>query len=233
MEPDPGPAHRDPVTGWLRLLFSGPVTVLLVTLIGLGMYRVLDRVTRPPFYIFAIRCFLGSIFVFSGLAKLIPDFPNSIGPPWLEARLEPYGLALFARFIAVTELAVGLLLLSRRFATLGALMLFPMITGILVTTISLEWRGTPYVNTVFLLLNATLLAYDYPRLRWIIAESPPPDPGRPVLRGDIGPLVPWLGALSVFLLVLAFTRPATAWGLTGILSSLAALALVVTDWRRG
>ena len=221
------------MSGYLRYLFNGPATVLLVILACLGIYRLLDRGARPPFLIYAIRCFLGCIFVFSGLAKLIPGFPNSIGPPWLEARLEPYGLALFARFIAIAELAVGLLLLTRRFATLGALMLFPMITGILVTTISLEWRGTPYVNTVFLLLDGVLLGYDYPRLRWIIAEGSPPSPAPPSPITDLRPRLPWLAALGGLLFALALTRPVTAFSLTGALSTLAILALVMTDWRRG
>lgn len=221
------------MSSWPRFIFYGPATVFLVILVAVGIHPFLDRGTRPPFHIHAMRCFLGCIFVFSGLAKLIPNFPNSIGPPWLEARLEPYGLALFARFIAVSELAVGLLLLTRRLATLGALMLFPMITGILVITISLQWRGTPYVNAVFLLLNGALLAYDYPRLRWIIAEDTPPGSGPAASAGDIRPRLPWLIALSALLLILAFARPATAWSPAGVLGTLAILALVVGDWRRG
>jgi len=221
------------MTSWPRFLFYGPATVFLVIIAAVGIYPFLDRGARPPFYVYAIRCFLGCVFLFSGLAKLIPGFPNSIGPPWLEARLEPYGLALFARFIAVSELAVGLLLLTRRLATLGALMLFPMITGILVTTISLHWRGTPYVNTVFLLLNGALLAYDYPRLRWIIAEDAPPGAGPAAPARDIRPHLPWLVAFSALLLILAFARPATVWSLTGVLGTVAILALVLGDWRRG
>ena len=68
-----------------------------------------------------------------------------MGPADLENTLAPYGLATYARFIALSETGIGLLLLTRRFATLGALFLAPMLINILVLTASLHWRGTPYM----------------------------------------------------------------------------------------
>src|SRR5262245_49013719 len=127
-------------------------------------YRYLDPSGRPPLLIYGIRWFLGLLFAFSGLAKLIPGFPNTMGPPDLEATLAPHGLAPFARFIAVSEVGVGLLLLTRRFATIGAMGLFPMLASILIITTALHWRGTPFVVLGFLLLTAVLLLYDVPKL---------------------------------------------------------------------
>ena len=57
--------------------------------------------------------FLGMIFVCGGFSKLMP-FPGVMGPIWLEERLAPYDLATFARFIAWSEAAIGLLLLFRK-----------------------------------------------------------------------------------------------------------------------
>jgi uncharacterized membrane protein YphA (DoxX/SURF4 family) len=116
-------------------------------------------INKPVFRlaITGTRLFLGLIFFTAGMAKLTQNFPGLIGPVWLEERLEVYHLGLYARFIAWSQVLIGLLLFTQRFATLGAIMLFPMITNILMVTISLGWRGTPYVNAFLLLLNVILL----------------------------------------------------------------------------
>ena len=119
-----------------------------------------------------IRLFLGGIFFTGGISKLMP-FPGVMGPVWLEEVLEPHGLGLYARFIAWSELLIGLLLLSLRFATLGAIMLVPLVLNILMVTISMNWRGTPYVVSFFLMLNVCLLIYDFPKWRPLLAAGAP------------------------------------------------------------
>ncbi|HEX9983370.1 MAG TPA: DoxX family protein [Thermoanaerobaculia bacterium] len=122
--------------------------------------------------VIGVRVLLGAIFFTSGMGKLTHgDFVGLIGPVWLEERLAQYGLGLWAQFVAWSQVTIGLLLLSQRFATLGAVMLVPMLVNILVVTISLQWRGTPYVNAVLLLLNLFLLATDWRKLLPLVAES--------------------------------------------------------------
>jgi uncharacterized membrane protein YphA (DoxX/SURF4 family) len=127
------------------------------------------------FMIVSIRIFLGYIFFSAGMAKLLDgQFPGIIGPVWLEEELAKYGLGLFARFIAYSQIIVGLLVLSQRFATVGAIMLFPIIMTTLMVTISLEWRGTPYVLGFFLFLNTILLLADYHKLKFLLTDMPAP-----------------------------------------------------------
>lgn len=121
---------------------------------------------------------LGLIFFTSGMAKLYADhaFPGIIGPVWLEDELAKYGLGLFARFVATGQVIVGFLLLTMRFSTLGAVMLVPMVLNILVVTISLQWRGTPWVLAFFLASNMFVLAVDYRKLLPLIGygtDAPP------------------------------------------------------------
>lgn len=106
--------------------------------------------------------FLGLVFFTAGMAKLYAEhqFPGLIGPVWLEERLAEYDLGTFARFIAFCQVIIGFTLLTLRYITLGAVMLFPMLLNILVVTISLHWQGTPYVLAVFLLINVYLLFHD-------------------------------------------------------------------------
>ncbi len=125
------------------------------------------------FSIPATRVFLGLIFFTAGMAKLFADhkFPGLIGPVWLEERLAEHNLGLYARFIAWSQVIAGLTLLSQRFATLGAILTFPIILNIWLVTISLEWQGTPYVNFVLILLNLHLLIADYPKLKFILSQN--------------------------------------------------------------
>ena len=120
----------------------------------------------------ATRLFLGLIFFSSGMAKLTHGgFIGIIGPVWLEERLAQYGLGLFAQFVGWSQLLIGLLLLSRRFSLLGAIMLVPMLANIFVITVSLQWRGTPYVNAVLLAMNAFLLWGYRDRLKLLFLDD--------------------------------------------------------------
>lgn len=119
------------------------------------------------------RVFLGFILFGAGMSKLYFDhaFPGIIGPVWLEDELTQYGLGFFARFVAFSQVIAGGLLLTQRFATLGAILSFPMLLCILMVTTSLEWQGTPSVNAVFIAMNIYLLIYDYHKLKFILTDT--------------------------------------------------------------
>lgn len=153
------------------------------------------------FVLIAIRLFLGITFFTSGMAKLTHgDFPGFIGPVWLEERLATYGLAMWARFVGWSQVGVGLLLLSQRFSTLGAVMLVPMLANILVVTISLQWRGTPYVNAVLLAMNLTLLIADWRKLRPLFVADARDVPHVPLTKS---PRADALAAAGVIIGVIA------------------------------
>lgn len=115
------------------------------------------------------RLFLGYIFFSAGICKLTHgNFGQLIGPPWLEERLAEYGLGLFAQVVAISQVVCGMLLLSQRFSLLGAVMLVPMNVAILAVTVSMEWRGTPYLNAVFLALNLVLLGLEHRKFRFLL-----------------------------------------------------------------
>ncbi|MCC9135761.1 hypothetical protein ACFSKU_17200 [Pontibacter silvestris] len=122
------------------------------------------------FFLNGISVFLGIIFFTAGMAKLYFEhkFPGVMGPPWLEERLSEYNLGLFARFIAYSQVIVGFILLTLRYRALGSITLLPIVLSTLVITISLQWRGTPYVLTFFLLLNLILLIAEAPKLLHLV-----------------------------------------------------------------
>jgi len=72
------------------------------------------------------------------MSKLLDGFPGLMGPVWLKEALSEYGLGFFSLFIAYSQVFAGLLLITGRYAVLGAVVIFPIILNILIITISLE-----------------------------------------------------------------------------------------------
>uniref|UniRef100_UPI0040486EF2 DoxX family protein n=1 Tax=Roseivirga sp. TaxID=1964215 RepID=UPI0040486EF2 len=182
-----------------------------------------------PTVILLIRVFLGFIFFGAGMSKLYFEhkFPGIIGPVWLEDELAPYGLGLYARFIAGSQIIVGLLLLTQRFATLGAVLLFPVLLNILMVTISLEWRGTPYVNGFFLLLNTWLLLYDWPKLKFIFSDRTEIVKPIPLTRQSNKADKIWIGLCSVII----FTVPISYYNLNlaWIICAIAVIGIMINQ----
>jgi uncharacterized membrane protein YphA (DoxX/SURF4 family) len=123
--------------------------------------------------IIGTRILLGFTFFTAGMGKLTSGdyFPITMFPISLAEVLAPYGLSLWGHFVAWSQVLIGLLLLSQRFATLGAIMCLPLIANIFVVTVSLKWQGTPYLNAFLLTLNLFLLATDYHKLKFLFLDD--------------------------------------------------------------
>ncbi|MEB2775591.1 hypothetical protein SYJ56_09740 [Algoriphagus sp. D3-2-R+10] len=113
----------------------------------------------PRYILLSISVFLGFTFWGSGMAKLFFEhrFFGWIGPVWLIEELEPYGLGLYGKFIALSQITIGYLLLTTRYKLIGSIMMLPLIGNILMVTISLKWQGTPYVLAILLLFDLIIL----------------------------------------------------------------------------
>lgn len=120
-----------------------------------------------------IAVFLGFTFWGAGMVKLFNEhqFIGWIGPPWLIEEMAKYNLALYASFIAYSQIFIGFSLLTTRYKLIGSIMMIPMIVNILIVTISLKWQGTPYVLGFLLLLDLILLSQYRDFFRPLIEES--------------------------------------------------------------
>jgi uncharacterized membrane protein YphA (DoxX/SURF4 family) len=119
----------------------------------------------------------------AGMSKLFHgNFPDIIGPVWLTDELGKYGLEYLGLFIAWSQTIIGLLLLTQRFATLGAIMVMPMLLNIFMVMFSmgLHYSNPHEVNSmintsiivgVLILLNIALLLHDFHKLKFIFDES--------------------------------------------------------------
>ncbi|KAA3440517.1 DoxX family membrane protein [Rufibacter hautae] len=185
---------------------------------------------NKDFLVLLIRLFLGYVFFSAGICKLTHgNFGQLIGPPWLEQSLAKYGLGLFAQVVACCQVLCGALLFTQRFSTLGAVMLVPMNVSILAVTVSQNWTGTPYVNTVFLLLNLLLLGYEYQRFRFLFSA----EAVAPAIPSRVEPLrigrLPWaiLGAALVTMVLAPFQYQLT--NISGLITFGLAGAILLTS----
>lgn len=121
------------------------------------------------FYALLTRLFLGYIFASAGLCKLSDgQFGQLIGPPFLIKQLAQYDLELFGQFIALSQVLVGMMVMSQRYSVLGLIMLVPVNVSILMVTISQNWKGTPYVDSVLVALNLLALLYEWKSLKFLL-----------------------------------------------------------------
>lgn len=155
---------------------------------------------KIPYYLIqGISIFLGFTFWGAGMAKLYFEhqFFGWIGPVWLIDELAKYGLGFYGVFIAYCQLIIGYLLVTTRYKLLGSIMMIPLIGNILMVTISLNWRGTPWVLAFLLFLDLILLLQYRDFFRPLIDEGKSNyDIKHRELRTRNGHLV-WLASLAL------------------------------------
>lgn len=213
-----------PTTVFYFLVILLPIVATAVALPAGGWLRRL--------YVIGARLLLGALMLSGGLYKLTDNhIPGIMGPPMNHALLAKYGLEIFAQFIGVAQLVIGLLLLTRRFALLGAVLLVPMWLNIIFLTWSQHWVGTPYLVTGFLVLTLGLLLHDFPRLKWLI--YPPADAAAlrhaPLRTGSVGTEILWWLGLGV-IIGGSLLYPVSFGLMLGTMAAGAAL-LLVAGWR--
>lgn len=143
--------------------------------------------SRPVLYRLTLgtRVLLAVGFIPTGMVKLLGRRFTSMSPESdLGAFFETlYRSGPYWRFLGLAQVSAGLLVLSRRTATLGALAFFAIMLNVFFVTVSYDFRGTPVVTGLMLLATVYLLVWDYDRVRGLFglgaegATGPPPEPG--------------------------------------------------------
>lgn len=117
------------------------------------------------------RILLALGFLPSGLKKAIGSrftslpLDNAVGF-FFEAL---YRTGFYWNFLGLAQLTAAVLLLIPRTTTLGAVIYFPIILNIFIITVSVGFQGTPFITGPMLLGSIFLLAWDWHRLRGIVA----------------------------------------------------------------
>lgn len=122
------------------------------------------------------RYLLGGAFVFASLIKL-----KGLRFTRLNGELAPlhspehffetlYRSGLYWQFLGASQLVAGLLLLTQRYALLGALLFLPIVANVFVITHSYDFAHTPLVTGAMLGATLGLLAWDANVLRALVHQ---------------------------------------------------------------
>lgn len=116
-----------------------------------------------------LRYLIGFAFVFASIVKIKSMRFTSIPPTepvgyFFEAM---YQTGFYWNFLGWSQFISGALLMTQRFATVGAMMFLPIILNVFAITHAIDFgMGTPVITTLMLLAAIFLMAWDYKK--WII-----------------------------------------------------------------
>ncbi len=82
-----------------------------------------------------------------------------------------YRTGFYWNFIGIAQLLAALLLVIPRTSSLGAILYFPIILNIYIITVSMHYRGTPYITGLMLLGSVYLIVWDYKKLKPLFIKS--------------------------------------------------------------
>ena len=141
------------------------------------------------------RYLVGGAFVFASLIKIKGHrFTQAAGgeaavhsPAFFFEMM--YQSGLYWQFIGVAQCLAGLLLLTQRYAVLGALLFVAIMANIFVITISYDFAGTPVITGLMLLAGLLLLAWDWNQLRVIVGRPARPEATLPLFASRLWEVV--------------------------------------------
>jgi hypothetical protein len=128
------------------------------------------------------RYLIGGAFVFASLVKIkgqrfttVPGAGSPFHSPqhFFETM---YQSGLYWQFLGLAQLIAGLLLMTQRYALLGALLFLPIIANVYVITISYDFGYTSVITGAMLLATIGLLIWDWNRLRIVLNQPVLPIP---------------------------------------------------------
>lgn len=133
-----------------------------------------------------LRYLVGFAFFPSGLVKLLGERFTRVSTDhpigyFFEAL---YQSGFYWNFLGLAQITAGILLVTQRFATLGALMFLVILTNIWIITISLSFTGTWMITSLMMIAVLILVVWDQHKLLPIFNYNKAsvvkeyPDPGR-------------------------------------------------------
>lgn len=140
------------------------------------MLQLIDRLhskTWACLFVIFLRYLIGGAFVYAGWGKALGGRFMPVGtlqlPPdhgiSLDLFFETlYRTGIWWNFLGIGQVVPGALLITQRFATLGAVAFLPVSLNIFLITISMDFHFTPVITSLILTANVGLLLWDYPKI---------------------------------------------------------------------
>lgn len=177
-----------------------------------------------------LRYLVGFAFFPSGLVKLLGERFTRISTDhpigyFFEAL---YQSGFYWNFLGLAQVTAGVLLMTQRFATLGALMFLAILTNIWIITISLSFTGTWMITSLMMIAVLILVMWDQHKLLPIFNYNKSsvvkeyPDPGSNWIMAGVVYTISfialymvdpvkgeeyekWLGIFLVLIILITFT----------------------------
>ena len=133
-------------------------------------------------FIIYTRYLIGGAFVFSSIIKIKgkrfttysqEDAPLGSAMHFFETLYQTGG---YWQFIGWAQVLAGFLLMTQRYAKLGAVINFPILLNVFVITISMDFGGTPLITGLMLAANLMLLIWHWGELKSLINLPYTPEP---------------------------------------------------------
>ncbi len=148
------------------------------------MHKLKSKII-PQLFVIYTRYLIGAAFVFASVVKIqgkrfttIDGINEPINSAWHMFETL-YQSGLWWKVMGLGQLIAGLLLMTQRYAKLGALMFLPIISNVFVITLSYDFRGTPIITGLMLVANIMLVLWDWDELKVLVNKTPVmPQPNR-------------------------------------------------------
>ncbi len=137
----------------------------------------LKRIKTLQIFTIFLRYLIGAAFVFASIVKIQGlrfTSDSGVGSPINSAWHffeTMYASGLYWKFIGCGQLLAGVILMTQRWSTFGAVLFLPIITNIFVITVSYEFAGTPLITFLMLLANLYLLIWDWNKLKFLFSNN--------------------------------------------------------------
>lgn len=132
----------------------------------------------PQLFVVYLRYLIGFAFIFASLVKIQglrftaeSGAENPINSAWhfFETLYES---GIYWRFLGIAQFITGALLVTQKYAKLGAILFLPIIANVFIITISYDFNGTPIVTGLMLLSTLFLIFWDWDSLKILINKKP-------------------------------------------------------------
>lgn len=141
------------------------------------MGNIKEKVWLQIFIIYT-RYLIGGAFVFASLIKIKGNrFTsesgelNPINSAWHFFETM-YQSGLYWKFIGISQLIAGLLLMTQKYSKLGALLNLPIILNIFIITLSYYFAYTPIITGLMLLANLILIIWEWEEIKVLFNLEP-------------------------------------------------------------
>ena len=153
-------------------------------------------------FVVATRVAIGFVFIQMAGQKLVyEDFYNKGLPERMADTISALQEnELGWKIFAISQITIALLLITQRFATLGAILLFPMMAGLFI--MSLDTPGSIKItNGALTALTILLIVYDYRKLKSAFVSAT----SQSIEKENGNQIYDILVGLGILLVIIGFT----------------------------